>query len=88
MVLRNNSRALSQEYDLDTSEGIVIIKIDRGGVAYRHSLKNGDVIIGVNRTKVDSIKQFRDIIAKKSGATVLLLFNRNGNEFLIRFSIP
>ena len=88
MVLKNNSRSMAKQYNLDTSEGIVIVDVERGGVAYEHRLREGDVILGVNRTRIDSVSQFRKIMSQKSGATVFLTINRNGNEYFIKFRIP
>lgn len=88
MVLKNNSRSLAKQYDLETTEGIVVVDVERGGVAYEHRLREGDVILGVNRTRMESVEEFREIISRKSGATVFLTINRQGNEYLIRFKVP
>ncbi|MCP5048684.1 MAG: Do family serine endopeptidase [bacterium] len=88
MSLNNNSRALVRRFDLETSEGIVLVDITRGGVASEHGLRTGDVILGVNRTQIDSVRQFRRVISKKSGSRVFLTINRSGRETLVRFSIP
>lgn len=88
MVLSNNSRALAQQYDLSTSEGVVIVEIERGGIADQHGLRIGDVITGVNRSRIDDIKQFREIMSQKKGSTVFLSVVRGDNEYFIRFSIP
>jgi serine protease Do len=88
MVVTKNSRDMVRRYDLDTDEGIVIEEVARGGVAYEHGLRAGDIILGVNRTQIDSVEQFRRIIASKSGSLVFLTINRNGRESFIRFSVP
>jgi len=88
MVLKNNSRSLASQYELDTSEGIVIMDVERGGVAYEHRLRKGDIILGVNRDRIDSVSQFKKIMSQKSGSRVFLTINRNGNEYLINFTIP
>jgi serine protease Do len=90
MVLRNNSRSLARQYELGTSEGIVIMEVERGGVAYENGLQSGYVIIGVNRVQIESVRQFREIMSKKGrGDRVLMtIVRRDGNEILIRFRIP
>ncbi|NIM14638.1 MAG: Do family serine endopeptidase [Candidatus Aminicenantes bacterium] len=88
MVLKNNSRALARQYDLSTSEGVVIVEIERGGVAYQHNLRVGDIIVGINRTVIESIGQFREIMSRKSGSTVLLSVVRGDRENLVRFKVP
>ena len=88
MVLKNNSRSLAKQYDLDTSEGIIIMDVERGGVAYEQRLRKGDIILGVNRDRIESVNQFRKIMSQKSGSRVFLTINRSGNEYLINFTIP
>lgn len=90
MMLRNNNRSLARQYELGTSEGIVITEVERGGVAYENGLQAGYVIIGVNRVQIESVRQFRKIMASKSrGDRVLMtIVRRDGNEILIRFRIP
>jgi serine protease Do len=90
MVLRNNSRSLARQYELGTSEGIVVMEVERGGVAYENGLQAGYVITGVNRVQIESVRQFREIMTSKSrGDRVLMtIVRRDGNEILIRFRIP
>jgi trehalose synthase len=90
MVLRNNSRSLARQYELGTSEGIVVMEVERGGVAYENGLQAGYVIIGVNRVQIGSVRQFREIMAGKShGDRVLMtIVRRDGNENMVRFRIP
>ena len=90
MVLRNNSRSLARQYELGTSEGIVVMEVERGGVAYENGLQAGYVITGVNRVQIESVRQFREIMAGKSrGDRVLMtIVRRDGNEIMVRFRIP
>jgi len=88
MQLRENNSGIAREYNLPTSKGIVITDVDRGGVAHQNGLQPGDIIIGVNRTEIESLRQFRRIISQKSGSRVLLSIIRKDDELLIRFSIP
>jgi serine protease Do len=88
MVLKNNSRATARQYDLSTSEGVVIAEIERGGVAHQHNLRVGDIIVGVNRTLIENVRQFREIMSRKSGSTVLLSVVRGDRENLVKFKVP
>jgi len=90
MVLQNNSRSLARQYELGTSEGIVVMEVERGGVAYENGLQAGYVITGVNRVQIENVRQFRKIMGnKRSGDRVLMtIVRRDGNEILIRFRIP
>jgi serine protease Do len=88
MVLKNNSRAMARQYEFSTSEGVVIIEMERGGVAYEQGLRVGDIIVGVNRTTIESVRQFREIMSRKSGSTVLLSIIRSDRENMLRFNVP
>ncbi|HSQ34833.1 MAG TPA: Do family serine endopeptidase [Candidatus Binatia bacterium] len=89
MSLVKNSPALAREYELKTAKGLVIEEVERGGIAAAAGLKPGDVIMAVNRSEVDSVEQFRRILAgRRAGSMVLLLINRNGDEVYVRFPLP
>jgi serine protease Do len=89
MVLVKNTPALAREYELKTAKGLVIQDMDRGGAAAENGLKPGDVILAVNRSEIDSVEQFKRILAsRRGGSMVLLLINRNGDEIYVRFALP
>jgi serine protease Do len=74
---------------LKTSKGLVIQDVERDGAAAENFLKPGDVILAVNRSEIDSVEQFKRILAsRRSGSKVFLLINRNGDERYIPFSLP
>jgi serine protease Do len=89
MALVKNTPALARQYELKTSRGLVVENVERGGAAAENGIRPGDVILAVNRTEVDSVDQFRRILAgRRAGSMVLLLVNRNGDEVYIRFALP
>jgi serine protease Do len=89
MVLVKNTPALAQEFELKTAKGLVVQDVERGGAAAENGLKPGDIILAVNRSEVESVEQFKRILAgRRSGSTVLLLINRNGDEVYRRFALP
>ncbi len=89
MTLVKNTPALAREYDLKTPKGLVVEDVERGGAAAENGIKPGDVILAVNRTELDSVEQFKRILAgRRSGSMVLLLVNRDGDEVYVRFALP
>ncbi len=89
MNLVKNTPALAREYQLKTSRGLIIENVERGGTAAENGLKPGDVILAVNRSEVDSVEQFKRMLAnRRAGSMVLLLVNRDGDEMYIRFPLP
>ena len=89
MVLVDNSPALAKEYELKTSRGILVKRVESNGTAAQNNIRRGDVILEVNRKEVDSVNDFRDIISKrKPGSLIMLWINRDGDEGIIRFRLP
>jgi serine protease Do len=89
MTLIKNTPALAREYELKTAKGLIVDNVDRGGQAAENGIKPGDVILAVNRTEVDSVDQFKRILAgRRAGSMVLLLINRDGDERYLRFALP
>ena len=63
--------------------------MDRGGAAAENGIKSGDVILAVNRTEIESVEQFKRVLAgRRSGSKVMMLINRDGDEVYIPFELP
>jgi len=89
MTLMKNTPAIAREYELKTSKGLVVENVDRDGAAAENGLKPGDVILAINRTEIDSVEQFKRVLAsRRGGSMVMLLINRDGDEVYIRFALP
>lgn len=87
MILVENSRSLARELELRTARGIVVRKAS--GIASRKGIKPYDVILGVNRTEITSVDQFRRVISEKApGSYVFLYINRFGQESYLKFTLP
>ncbi len=89
MTLVKNTSALAREYELKTSKGLVVEEVERGGVAAGSGVRAGDVILAVNRTEVDSVEHFKQLLAgRRAGSKILLLINRDGDEVYLPFTLP
>ncbi|MCK4889751.1 MAG: PDZ domain-containing protein, partial [Candidatus Aminicenantes bacterium] len=87
MILVGNSRSLARELELRTTKGVVVQKAS--GIASKNGIKPYDVILGVNRTEITSVDQFRNILStKKPGSYVFLYINRFGQESYLNFILP
>lgn len=87
MILVENNRSLAREYELRTTQGIIVRKAS--GIATQNGIKAFDVILGVNRAEITSVEQFRKIMGnKKPGSYVFLYINRFGQEFYRKFNLP
>ncbi|MCK4835586.1 MAG: Do family serine endopeptidase [Candidatus Aminicenantes bacterium] len=89
MVLVKNTPSLARQYGLKTSKGLLVENVKRGGVSDENRIKEGDVILAVNRREVESVEAFRKIIAQKEpGSFIFFYINRFGDEFFIKFRLP
>ncbi len=87
MILEKNSRSIARELELRTSHGLVVKK--SSGIALKNGIKPFDVILGVNRTEITSVEQFRKIISRKEpGSFFYLYINRFGQESYLKFILP
>ncbi len=80
---------LAQEYNLDSSlKGVVVTNIDQASPAYRAGFKEGDLIIAVNRQKIENIKQFNKIAQNlEEGDSVFFRVVRRNRTFFVAFTL-
>lgn len=89
MIVRNNSRSFADRQELKTSKGIVVTDVQRGGVADQNGIREGDIILAVNRHQIDDVDDFRRIVSnKKAGSKFLLFIDRLGAQLILHFKIP
>ena len=64
-------------------QGAEIVSIDKKSNAARYGLQKGDVIVGVNREKVESVEDLNRILSKSKGTQALNVIRGNMNMFII-----
>ena len=70
-------------YDEKGMKGIAITKIKPNSLAEQRGLKSGDVIIGINRQKVENLGQLRKILESKPSAIALNIIRGDSNFYLL-----
>jgi len=76
--------ALAEKFGLNEKFGVLVSKVERGSLAHREGLKEGDLIKEVNRKDVRSVTQFSEAIDKvKPGETILLRVVRGSRAFFV-----
>jgi len=76
--------ALAEEFELKETVGVLVSKVERGGLAHSEGIQEGDFITEVNRQPIRSVAQFSEILEKVSpGQTVLLRIIRKARAFFI-----
>ncbi|NTV47819.1 MAG: PDZ domain-containing protein, partial [Chlorobiales bacterium] len=83
------SQSLASRYNINASrKGVIVTSIDRSGAAFRSGLKEGDLIISVDKKDVSTLSEFEKLAGgKKKGDTILLLIERQGSRLFVAFSL-
>ncbi len=75
---------IAQQLGLDPdTQGLVIGQVNQTGPAADAGLRNGDVILEVNRQKVASVGDLRDAVDAAGDHPLLLLIARNGQDLFV-----
>ncbi|HET7542227.1 MAG TPA: DegQ family serine endoprotease [Polyangiaceae bacterium] len=84
ITLENLNPQTRQAFDLDDSlkQGVVITRLDPQSNAARAGLRPGDVVLEVNRVRIDSPQRFQEQYSKNK-KSVLLLINRRGSTLYL-----
>ena len=64
-------------------KGVSISKIKPNSLAEQRGLKSGDVIIGINRQKIENLGQLRKVLASKPSAVALNIIRGDSNFYLL-----
>lgn len=64
-------------------KGVEITKVEKGSTAERYDFKKGDVIVGVNRNKVENIGELRKILDSKPSVIALNVVRDGANFYVI-----
>ncbi|MGP0592028.1 Do family serine endopeptidase [Nitrospira sp. T9] len=76
--------ALAEQFELEETVGVLVTKVDPGGLANSEGIQEGDLINEVNRKTVRTVTQFSEEVAKvKPGQTILLRIIRKTRAFFI-----
>ena len=70
-------------YDEKGVKGVSISKIKPNSLAEQRGLKSGDVIIGVNRQKIENLGQLRKALDSKPSAVALNIIRGDSNFYLL-----
>ncbi|MGA1825905.1 MAG: DegQ family serine endoprotease [bacterium] len=83
MRVQNITPDLAKYFDIDQTEGVLVVEVLSDGAAEEAGIQKGDIIIEVNRKKVRDTKEFDKAVQSSSKSTILLLINRKGQSLYI-----
>ena len=84
LTLQNVTPAIAERLGLKAAEGVVITSVEPDSPAKDAGLRRGDVILEVNRKKVENVDGLNGLIEKaKDKDSILFLINRAGRTIFI-----
>jgi len=77
-------RAMDESHPLHGEvEGVAVANVEAGSPAWRNGLREGDVIVGVNRRRVTSVEEFKQALGRTRRALALDIIRGNTRLFLV-----
>jgi serine protease Do len=82
LQLQELTPQLAEQYELKAEEGVLVADVQPGSPAAEAGVREGDVILEVNRQTVTSMQEVKDILAKADEKDALLLLVKRGEGSL------
>ena len=64
-------------------QGVVVARVDQGSPAWRNGLREGDIILAVNRRPVQTVDALSDALQRANGTVALSILRGNARLFLV-----
>jgi S1-C subfamily serine protease len=78
---------LAEFFGVKDSKGVLVASVDESGAAAKAGIKAGDVIIGIDNEKVDSVKALIKALSAKTEGAVDVKLVRNRAEQTVRVTL-
>jgi S1-C subfamily serine protease len=75
---------MANQFRLQADQGVVVVGVEPGSPAHEADIRQGDVIVEVNRHPVNSVDEVKENINTSKGkGHLLLLVQRQGAKFYV-----
>ncbi len=89
LEVQNLTPQLAQRYGYNNDEGVLVASVIPGSVAEREGIREGFLIVSVNRQPVKSVKDFNKIVSDMQPNDLVLLMLKSGDtKFFKALRVP
>jgi membrane-associated protease RseP (regulator of RpoE activity) len=81
--------AVARRLEVSAPAGVVVTRVDAISPAADAGIRPGDVIVAVNEGRVDSVGDFRELLAdaRQAGEPILLLVHRQSERLFVAIDV-
>jgi S1-C subfamily serine protease len=73
---------IARRYGMPVESGVLLAQVNEGGPAFEAGLREGDILVQVNQTKIHGMKDLVGAISRETiGGVARLVLLRTGNQF-------
>ncbi len=88
MAVQELTPKLAESLGIEDSQGLIVTDINSGSAAAEAGINRGDIILEINRDKVESISQYKKALqAAQEKKSILLLVKRDGHTRFVVIEI-
>ncbi len=77
------TKELESKLDYKGEKGVIVSDVDENSAAYRHGIREGDLIVEVNRQPVTTPGEFQKAVNGAHNSVLLLVKNKEGSRFVV-----
>jgi serine protease Do len=83
MTVQNITPELARSFNVQPSEGVLVVDVKSNSPADKAGMQRGDVILEVNRKKIGDTRDFQKAIKASQDDTLLFLISRGDHILYI-----
>ena len=79
--IRDVDARVAEELELNTSQGVLVRRVHESSAAQEAGIEPGDVIIGIEQHRVNSVSELQEFVARhRPGTEIKVTYLRNGEQ--------
>jgi serine protease Do len=83
MTVANLTRAVASRYGYEEGEGVLVVKVEKGGLADQAGIQPREVIVGINSFQVTDVKAFRRLSSRVRPGRSVTIHVKNGDTLRV-----